>query len=335
MKALITSALFVLAAAKVLSAQEESSLLPLTTTDVIVRVHPESGTMETIPGVIRDIEGTLLTIQRSSSGKVTLLPLRQVTEIRYARTAAHDRAQGLMSDRKGWEPAATELEQALKHEPRQWAVREIHADMARCMKHLRRYHRVTEEIETILKSDPDTRHVTLLPLEWRTPRAEGASDDRTDVVPSDLSSPSIIRRLIAASVYLMNSPHSAASRETLEQIRLSGRPRIQELAEVQLWRADVSGDEPLSDARMRLWRQRARDFDRTLRGPAEYLLGVALLKRHQPESAATCFLWQPLMSPEDPDLTVECFDQTIAALEASGQRNEAARIRSERDQEVK
>ncbi|MCA9060254.1 MAG: hypothetical protein KDA96_26035 [Planctomycetaceae bacterium] len=309
---------------------DEAPLLPLTSTDLVVRIDPQTGRTETLTGVIRDVRSRYLQLQRNAISQPVTLPLRQIVELHYRKGREHEEGL-LLKQQRQWGAAVQALRAALPMEPREWVQREMRAEIAQCLTQLRQHADVTSEVERIMQSDPETRHVDLLPLIWDDGRSESA---RTDVRPTDLSEAAVSKRLVAASWYLVNSPHTAVARTVMQDLRNSGHPQIQLLAEVQTWRLEIYGEQQPDRSRLELWRIRARDLPRPVRGPAEYLLGRGLMRLQNPEAAATCFLWLLLMSPRDPDLTSDSVTRAVEALNQSGQLEEAAIIRGLRPADV-
>ncbi|MBL8814537.1 MAG: hypothetical protein JNL58_00810 [Planctomyces sp.] len=304
---------------------DDRSILPFVTTDEIIRRHAETGATSRVSGVIQDFSGDMVSIRRGGTGKEEVLRLREIEQIRFRKSAEYE--EGLRFIAAGdWKRALSSLTTAAELEPRPWVVREIMASQIRCLTAIGRRADTIQIVEEILESDPHTRHVALLPLVWdeRLPESE-----RTMVPLSDLESSSLVRKLTAASVWLHDDKHAAAAQAELHSLRLCGRKRIQELAEIQLWRVRVIHPDRLRTADTEIWEGRVVDFERPIRGPAAIVLGRAFLHQHQYDKAAFAFLWMPVLQVEDRPLAAASLKYAAIALQTAGRPEESSVITSE------
>ncbi|MFN8707617.1 MAG: hypothetical protein ACK50J_13120, partial [Planctomyces sp.] len=273
---------------------EEPSVLPFVTTDVVVKRNAVTGQTIRVAGVIEELRGELVELRRAGGNRTDRIPLREISELIFHKSEQHNQGLLLLQEAK-WSEAAKRLEEAADDERRDWVVREIQASQAVALRSSGQTARMISVIEQIAKSDPDTRHVVLLPLIWND---RDSSVDRSSPSPEstrNLSSESSLIRLMAASALLANPTESSAAIRCLQELRVGGDTGIQQVAEVQLWRRPLISSEELRDGKIRSWQRRAPEFSQQLRGYAEFLIGRAKMIRHEYDAAARHFLWMPLM----------------------------------------
>lgn len=307
---------------------DEDLVLPLGVTDqVVVRSGP-THRLRTYSGIIEDISGQSVVLRRSG-GTVVILRLREVTALRFPRSRAFD--DGLSHVSQGrWADALSSLRSAEETEPRRWVVREIRAARAQAERANRDFEGALRTVESILEDDPETRHVTELPLVWdeRLP-----ADDRMVLNVADLESPSQARKLTAASSLLHDPNHQAAAATVLRTLK-TARGTLKDLAEAQLWRLQLvpsteSVRNTLKEAEIRQWMQHVRFLDRRTRSGPEFLIGRGLRMIYDDDLAAISLLWMPLMEPLDPWTTQSSLKEALEALESSGRHQEADVLRRE------
>ncbi|MGV2340775.1 MAG UNVERIFIED_CONTAM: hypothetical protein LVR18_44600 [Planctomycetaceae bacterium] len=87
-------------------------------------------------------------------------------------------------------------------ESRPWVMREIRAELAACRRNLGEWEAGIREVEEILATDPDSRHVLQLPLVWdeRLP-----AEQRYPGGIEELQEMSVARRLTAGSALLFDA----------------------------------------------------------------------------------------------------------------------------------
>lgn len=305
--------------------KEDVSLLPFVTTDVVIRRNRVTGQETRLAGVIEDLTGDVVQLRRSGAGRLDRLRLREVAELQFLKTAEFDDGLRALAA-ADFAAALTSLDAALGKEQRTWVLREVQASAAQALIGLGRRADAIARIEKIADSDPATRHVALLPLVWdeRLPETE-----RLIGRVEDLKSPFPLRQLAAASALLQDPKVEAEAVRVLVGLRTSAQPQVQELAELQLWRIRLLHPEQLRKPDVAFWQTRARDFDRTQRAAAEFLIGRALLLQYDFDAAALSLLWMPTMAAHDPPLAASSLAEAITALEHSGRFAEAAAAKAE------
>lgn len=303
---------------------DETSRLPLITDDRVV-VRTEGGyRTKTISCVIEDIAGQTIIIRRSGS-TVNVIRLQDVISVQFRRAEEFDEGLKKLRERD-WKAALTALQFAAMTENRNWARREIYAYLAQAHRGLGQFEECLATVEKILQEDPDSRHIVELPLVWDE---RLRSEDRIQLAAADLKSPSVVRRLTAASALLHESNHETAAVACLKDLEKSATGVLLELVRAQLWRLRLLHPEQLREAEVTSWSQQVRQLDRRTRSGPEFIIGRALLAVHDYDNAATSLLWMPLLEPLDPPSTNSSLLDAIKALELSGREAEAERLRRE------
>ena len=283
---------------------------------------PDLGRPPVLTGVIEELAGESVFLR--SRGVLRAIPLRDVRQLRFSRPAGYD--EGLRRVQVGeWRGAAEHLTAALAVESRPWVLREIRAELASCHRSLRAWEACIREVTEILDTDPDSRHVLMLPLVW---------DERLDVAEryvaamEELQAKSPARRLAAASALLSDQKHGSAAEAVLLDLRRHGRGGVVRIAELQLWRVKLGQRESLRITDVDQWQERLGEFSRAMRGPGEFLSGRAFRQLGDLDRAAASLLWMPLAAPLDPGSCRAALTEAAAVLEESGRTDDARRIRA-------
>ncbi len=303
---------------------DEPSLLPFMTTDVVIRRNLITGQLTRTTGVIEGISGDVIDLRRSGL-RTDQIYLREVTELQFRKSKEYE--QGLIHlQKKEYTAAVAALEAACAVEPRRWVLCEIRSSAAKALLALGRYDDVIQQLEQIIKLDPKTRHVSLLPLVWdeRLPQRE-----RFQAMPQDLSNGSPLKQLTAAAALLHLPQHQPQVIEVLTRLRTSDQPYLRQLAEIQLWRLPLLRPGRLRQADTSFWRNRVHELDAEVRGGAEFLLGRAFLLQHDYDAAALSLMWMPMMSPHDPATAASSLFEASVALVGAGRHAEASRVLAE------
>ena len=303
---------------------DETSRLPLITDDRVVVLQQGGYRTKTISCVIEDITGQTIIVRRSGS-TVNVIRLQDVVSVQFRKSEEFNAGLKKLRERD-WKTALTAFQSAATTEKRNWARREINAYLAQAYRGLGEFEGSLATVEKIVQEDPDTRHIVELPLVWdeRLP-----VENRIQLAVADLRSPSVVRRLTAASALLHESSHEAAAVTVLKDLEKSATGVLLELVRAQLWRLRLLHPEQLREAEVASWGQQVRELDRRTRSGPEFVIGRALLATHDYDNAATSLLWMPLLEPLDPPTTKASLHDAIKALELSGRDSEAERLRQE------
>jgi hypothetical protein len=274
-----------------------------------------------LSGVIEELAGDSVFLRLR--GVLRAIPLKDVRQLRFSRPAGYD--EGLRLVQKGeWRVATEHLTAALAVESRPWVLREIRAELAGCHRSLRAWEACIEEVEEIMDTDPDSRHVLMLPLIWDE---RLAVTERYVAAVAELQAKSAVRRLSAASALLSDPQHGAAAEAVLFDLRKNGRGGVVRIAELQLWRVKLGQRESLRMSDVEQWQERLGEFSRSMRGPGEFLCGRAFRQLGDLDRSAASLLWMPFAAPLDPASCRAALTEAAEVLEESGRTEDARRIR--------
>jgi tetratricopeptide (TPR) repeat protein len=290
--------------------------------DEIELSPPLLGRPEVLRGTIDDLAGESVMLR--TRGVLKPVPLRDVRRLRFTHPAGYD--DGLRQIRAGeWRSAIISLTSALAVESRPWVLREIRAELAACQRNLGEWEAGIREVEEILATDPDSRHVLQLPLVWdeRLP-----AEQRYPARVEELQESSVARRLTAGSALLLDAIHDDAAAAALLNLRKNGRGGVVRIAELQLWRLNISQRDTLQISDVERLQERSGEFNRAMRGAGEFLCGRAYRQLGDSDRAAACLLWMPLAAPLDPATSRLALREAAEVLEESGRPDAARRIRS-------
>ncbi len=273
--------------------------------------------------MIEDLSGQTLVLRRGPSD-VEVFSLRDVSKIEFRKSPEFENGLRQLNAHEDLQ-AISSLRTAALVESRKWVVREINGSLARAFVNARKFEDALKTVESIVESDPGSRHVTELPLTWDERLPEAA---RISIEVSQLDAQSEVRRLVAASAHL----HDVASREkciaVLRSLQKSSNSTVQALAETQLWRIKLLNRDQLKSDDVQMWHRQLQRLDRRVRSGPEFLCGRAHLLLNEYDSAATSLMWMPLVEPLSPDLCRTSLTEAATAFEMSGRRKEADTARS-------
>ena len=301
--------------------------LPFVGEDRIAVVN-SLGQVESFAGRVESIRGDVLTLRRAGRASIEMFRMSDVAEISFYKSADWDAGLRLQSKAE-YKRALEYFDKALASEDRDWAWIELQATAAKdCIMAGERMAAV-KRIAEIYAKDPETRHVSLLPLVWdsRLP-----TDEKVRATVTELNSESIILNLVAASALLHESVHQAEAESCLMKLRRGGHSKhLSELADAQMWRLyllDSAKEHPLTLQ----WQDRVSQLPVGARSGPQYVVARLLAKQHDYYKAALAFLWMPLMSPTDPALSARSLAEGIDSLRMAGRHDEAAALSVELQQ---
>jgi tetratricopeptide (TPR) repeat protein len=279
-----------------------------------------------LSGVIEDVIAESVVIRRTA-GAPDVVPLRDVATLRFQKPVDYEAGLKLLQNYR-WSEALPLITKALDEEQRPWVIREIRAARAEIFRAQRRYDDCIREVEQILDSDPDTRHLLLLPLVWDERLEESA---RYIGRAEDLQSDSECRRLVTATALLHESAHQQQAEAVLRDLKRNGRGSMGAIVELQLWRLSLLTTGAIRELAVEQWQVRLREFQRELRGPGEWICGRALMVLNDYDRALTALLWMPLVAPLDPASTAAAIQDAVVAAKQAGRPGEAAALTLERE----
>ena len=300
---------------------DERQSLPLAGTDW-VNVVADDGRLTRVECRIEEIRGETLTIRRNGRAKLEFHRFSQVDSLFFVRSV--DWAQGVSEWEAGNHRRGLEyMDRAINREQRPWARHELLAYSAvYCIRDGRRSAAV-ERLARVWDGDPQTRHMSLLPLVWDARLNES---EKVTAPVEDLTAESVVRRLVACSVWLHVPEHRADVVSCLTKIRRSGsNSRLCALAETQLWRDQLlhgNPSQPIPDH----YHDLVRQFPADARGGPSLVLGRMLAQRHQYDRAALALLWLPLMQADDGPLAAAALLECVHSLQRAGRPAQAEQL---------
>ena len=307
------------------AAQDEVvSALPVATVDQLDLKKQGLGREKKLAGVIEDLVAESVVFRRNS-GTPEVISLKDIAAIRFQKSPEYE--SGLKHlGAFAWSEALAPLTQALSMEQRPWVIREIRASIAEGYRALGRYEDGIRMVEQILESDPDSRHLLMLPLVWdeRIPEKQRYAGRAVD-----LASKSVARQLVAAASLLHLDSHQQQSEAVLRSLKRNGRGSMGAVVEMQLWRLQLLRPGELRILAIEQWQGRLNEFRRELRAPGEFLAGRALTELHEYDRAIPSFLWMPLLAPMDPATTAAALGGAAQASKLAGRNSEASRLERE------
>lgn len=279
-----------------------------------------------LSGVIEDVVAESVVIRRTA-GAPDIVPLRDVATLRFQKPVDYEAGLKHLQNYR-WSAALPLITKALDEEQRPWVIREIRAARAEIFRAQRRYNECIQEVEQILDSDPDTRHLLLLPLVWderleESVRYTGRADD--------LQADSECRRLVTATALLHESVHQQRAEEVLRGLKRNGRGSLGTIVELQLWRLSLLTKGGIRELAVEQWQVRLRELQRELRGPGEWICGRALMVLNDYDQALPALLWMPSVAPLDPASTAAALQDAVMAAKQAGRPGEATALSMERE----
>ena len=275
--------------------------------DTVVVTGADGKTPVTRYGQIVDYSGTELTLQTSPARR-DAIPSRRVIEIKTTWLADH--LLGRQQRSSGKLEAAVEAFQAAKNrEQRPWACRQIQAELTGCYGESSRFDLAGEEFLSIMKADPATPHMAVMPVAWRPFPPDAALESRA---ATWLASGTPAARILGAS-WLLSTSRRGEAIVALEQLAVVRGPqydeRLAQLAQVQLWRTKLATVKAEEVAR---WQKAVENMPAEVAACGWYVLGEALARHKQREEAALAFLRVPLVHNQQRAMAA---DSLVAAAE--------------------
>ena len=298
---------------------------PLMGEDRILLQQP-GGSRFPMSGYIEDYTGREISFKIKPSEPIRRYPRADVIEVTTEYTPHHLRGRTLFAAGKITE-AKQEFSAALDEEDRPWVRREILASQVRCLVWTGDYHGAVSRFLPIVRSDPDTFHYGLVPLNWTEdlPSSSLRYDAREWIGPTEPP----LSRLIAASWLLTVADGSSEAEVTLKRLARESDVRIQRLAQMQLWRVKLKREERIDPDEIARWEQFVEEIPVELRGGSHFVIGQAWKKRQEHERAARSFLWLPLVFDSDRWLSSHACFEAAESLMAAGDTMQATQIYSE------
>ena len=291
-----------------------------------ILIQQPGGSRFPMSGYVEDYTGREVSFKTKPNETVRRYPRADVIEVITEYTPHHERGRVLFAAGKIAE-AKGELVSALNEEDRPWVRREILATQVKCFVWSGDYYGAVSRFLPIVRSDPETFHYGLVPLNWTEDQPAGnlRFDAREWIGSNELP----LSRLIGAS-WLLTVPDGAIEAEqALKRLAREPDVRIQRLAQMQLWRWKLKREDRVDPGEITRWEQFVEGLPTELRGGSYFVIGQAWKRRQEHERAARAFLWLPLVFDADRWLSSRaCFEAAESLCEA-GDRSQAIQLYSE------
>jgi hypothetical protein len=272
----------------------------------------------TVRCLISNYTGRLITFRTTPDGPVQSFPAKNVISVQTPQSRDH--VLGLVDfTRSQFGDAQTKFVKALTMERREWVRRELLALLTRCALMRGNFDSACSRFSLLVKSDPSTKHLKLLPLVW------GSRELKAGVKASArqwITDDEPVSQLMGASILLFDATWSNSAETTLIKLtRRSARP-LRDLARMQLWRKKLRTGSP-NQHELKDWQSQINAMEHSMRGGPYFLLGQAHLKRRENEQAASAFLWLPVVYSDDHHLAAQACLLAADALLTVGKKSEA------------
>lgn len=276
-------------------------------------------------GTILDYRGTGLQL-RSLAGREATIAANKVARIEYKKHKRHQLGDAAFAS--GDYAAADEHYAAAlrgtnrsdrqQTEKRGWVRAELTAASLRCKVALGDEGAAGRLFVTLVRHDPDSIHLGLIPLAWTS--ASTAKETSVRAWTRGVDAPAV--RLLAAS-HLLRSPRRANALADLEALAKGDNPDIARLASAQLWLTKVPTATEKDLAR---WQKTIEQMPDDLRAGPYYVLGRGYAARKQYQRAALMQMRVAILFPHRGDLTAESLLSAGSSLAALKQNDEAIRV---------
>lgn len=269
-----------------------------------------------------DYNGNGLTL-KMESGQLKRYRPDEVISVTPDLSASHQQADRLFH-RRQWREAALGYRAALGEErdpQRAWVRRQILAQMVRAFRAAGDLVTAGETFLRLYRSDPDTVHFSVIPLEWIGRVTTEPVYSRAEHWMNESTEP--VARLLGASHLLTSSQRSDALIVLEQELTRDLDRRVRELALAQVWRTKVvTADLHAVES----WQRQIESMPEALRGGPYYVLGQAYAQLGDPQAAALAYLWVPLVYDHDRELAGRSLLGAARALEKLGQHSEAVTL---------
>lgn len=320
----LTCIICVLLITQVAHAQDAERKLP--NDQAVIQPGGRISTQLTLNGVIEDYTGDTLKIRLKPEVAANEYPAADVLRVSTWHVPAHDRGLKHMAQHN-WAQAVTELQAGYAREDRHWVRRMILVSLVKCYLQQGDYLNASGQFVLLLRSDPRTRELHLLPLAWTTspPLPNPSLNQQAELWLNAPDSEPVIR-LLGASHSLFNPALTQRAREALKKLSVQSDRRISRWALSQLWRTRVGQTADINTLEFQYWQTRLESLPEDDRSGPYYVLGTGLVTLREYELGAAYLLWTPLTHDQDHHLAGRACLEAATALAEIGQYSAAATL---------
>ncbi len=265
--------------------------------DVVTVIASKDGQKSVrLVGEITEYTGIFLEI-RLVSGREQRIAASSVREIHTSRSPIHFQADQSFENSK-FKEGLVGYDEALRVEPREWMKRQIRSRLAWCHQGLRQYVQAGDICLELCRNEPASPYLDALPLTWKP---VASSEVPSDVARRWLQNDQPYARLLGSSWLLLSADNELATK-ALHTLSKDDDERVSALAVMQLWRARI---DVATQAEVSAWQERVQRMPATLRGGPYFIIGQAMIRLKQPDSAALAFLRVPIDFPHNREMAAE------------------------------
>lgn len=281
-------------------------------------------------GEIIDFIGEKITFRHKfGTRSITTYAAKDIVKIETFRSDEYSNALDAASKNQ-YTQAVKFLLLAIQNEPRSWVKREMLALMVECQTNLQNQSAAGTYFLALLQSDPETRYIGRIPLDWSFPKSGDVigpsrvlGDAREWMRREDPAA-----KLLGASCLLFEEDNSEDAQQELSLLSSHPRSEIRELAQLQLVRFKLQTLAP-SQRAWKSWQKQIRQLPDSLRGGPDYLLGLGALQLQNYPNAVESFLWMPIVFNKNRPLSAQALLRCGKTYESMGQSTEAINLFSE------
>ena len=278
--------------------------------DRVVVSQPDKPGRLTHVGEITEYNAVELVISARGRSQPWRIPLKRIVSVTPVRSQHHHAALEQLKHNQT-DLAERSFRKALQTASKKWVRRELLAGLVRCALRSGDYRQAGAHFLNLTEGTTKSRHVSLVPLDWRT---QGTVDA---AVASEarawLGRGSDIATLLACSHLLRDSAYSREAETQLRRLRISTNSQVRGLAVAQCWRADLRSETP-TPKMLDSWTRHVLSLPVEFRGGAWYVVGRARFQRRQLEPAAAALMWTSLTCRDDRFLAAQATQLAADAL---------------------
>jgi tetratricopeptide (TPR) repeat protein len=271
-------------------------------------------------GTIVEWKGSSLTLETAQRERT--IDNDEILSFQTIWPASYREAQQAISVGK-FEAAVERLVQAQKDETRPWAKRAIRAESIRVLAALGQWESAVDQFLLLVQDDPQTRFFYLCPIKWL-----GNASIAADRARALLTSRDPVQQLLGAS-WLVPGRDQAEAIQVLESLTADLDPRVQKLAETQLWRVRSMNLGSINDRQLEVWENKLAELPKNMRAGPWYLIAEVQMKRKQSESAIINWLRLPILYPDQYSLSASALYQSSLLLDNLDRKEEAQSLQNE------
>lgn len=270
-------------------------------------------------GVVIDWKGSEL--QMELAGRMTTIKNDRIINVETTWETDHQLARELIQKRQ-FAAAITPLRNALATESREWVQRIVLAELVRVLDFAGQSRDACEAYMLLLKSDPESRDFSAIPLAWMNTTSDAAT---IELARKMVDSSLLPIQLLGAS-WLFTSPDRAVAIKKVEELSRDIDVRIAHLATAQVWRAKLL---ELDETQLGRWERQIERMPKELRPGPWLMLGQGQSRLGQIDEAILSWMHVPILHTQNYRGTASALQQSAMALQNKQDFKAAERLWNE------